>query len=224
MLSKPSSPKKQKLLRKSVYQTLKSAILRGDLPPGKRLIENQIANELGTSRTPVREALQKLEHEKLISLSENRGFKVNEFTNDRIDEIFSIRAILESYAGRLAVTHIPNRQLKLLEKNIKEAEYFYYHWDADKLFNLNTKFHDVIIQYSHSEMLSQLLSSFREYVQKYRITMLYTKEKFYSSIEHHKKILHALKARDGLGVEKAIQEHIVEAKEILLSQTKRLFP
>lgn len=219
----PTSSKKEKLLRRSVYQTLKLAILRGDIPPGKRLIENQIANELGTSRTPVREALQKLEHEKLISPVETRGFKVNEFTNDRIDEIFGIRAVLEGYAGRLAVNHISDRQLKLLEKNIGETEYFYHHWNADRLFNLNTKFHDVIIQCSRSEMLSQLLSSFREYIQRYRLTMLYQKEKFYSSIEHHRRILLALQERDGVALEKALQEHILEAKEILLSETKRLF-
>jgi DNA-binding GntR family transcriptional regulator len=223
MLLSPPPPKKEKLLRRSVYQTLKSGILRGDIPPGKRLIENQIANELGTSRTPVREALQKLEHEKLISPVESRGFKVNEFTNDKIDEIFGIRAILEGYAGRLAVNHIPDRQLKQLEKNIKETEYFYHQWDANRLFNLNTKFHDVIIQYSRSEMLSQLLASFREYIQRYRLTMLYQKERFHSSIEHHKNILQALKGRDGVAVEKALQEHILEAKEVLLTETKRLF-
>lgn len=218
-LSKKAIP-----LRTAVYQRLKSAILHGDIPPGKRLIENQIALELGTSRTPVREALQRLEQEQLIRAITTRGFKVNEFTNEKIGEIFGIRAILEGYAGRLAVKHISDRQLKLLEKNIKETEYFYAHWNLNKLFKLNTKFHDVIIKYSRSEMLHQLLSSFRNYVQKYRTAMLYTKEKFNFSIDHHKKILEALKDRDGGKVERAIQEHIMEAKAILLSQTKRLFP
>lgn len=145
-----------KPLRNQVYKFLKSAIINGDITPGLKLIESQLAKKMGISRTPIREALHRLEQDKLIVRCPSRGFKTNEFSNDKIDEIFGIRAVLEGYAGNLALNYISKAELNNLENNIQKTEYYYENWDSKKLFRLNTLFHDVIINCSHSEILQHL--------------------------------------------------------------------
>lgn len=212
--------KKNRPLRDEAYKTLKSAIIEGDISPGERLIENKLAKGLGISRTPIREALRRLEQEKIIVLCSNRGFRTNESSNKKIEEIFGIRTVLEGYAGSLATDYISESQLRILEMNIQETEHYYKYWNPRKLFRLNTIFHEIIIANSHSEILQQLLSALRDQVQIYRMAMLYTPENFCNSIEHHKKIVNALKMRNSVQVEMSIRDHIIEAKEILKAQWK----
>jgi DNA-binding GntR family transcriptional regulator len=214
----------QKPLGQNAYMVLKSEILKGDIGPGEILREVKLAKKLGTSRTPIREAILKLQQDGLVTPLANKGFKVMEFSNDKIQEIFGIRSVLEGYAGSLAVQNIKASQIGTLEKNISKTEYYFTNWDMGRLFELNSRFHDIIIEAAQSELLLDMISNLRSYIQRYRIAMLYTREKFHISIEHHKRILSALKAKDATGVEEAIREHIIAAREILLSQTKKLFP
>ncbi|MCX5798490.1 MAG: GntR family transcriptional regulator, partial [Proteobacteria bacterium] len=96
--------RKGRFLREQVYKSLKASMLNGVLPPNKRLIEERLAEEMGTSRTPVREAIQKLEKEGLIHKLPKGGFAVSTITDEDIEEVFGIRSVLEGYAGYLATS------------------------------------------------------------------------------------------------------------------------
>lgn len=114
--------RKGKFLREQVYKTLKGTILEGKIQPKKRLIEEKLANEMGTSRTPVREAIQKLEKEGLIHKLPRGGYAVSIITDDDIDEVFGIRSVLEGYAGFLATSRATEDDFRALEKVVEKEE------------------------------------------------------------------------------------------------------
>ena len=114
--------RKKKSLREEVYESLKRSILYGKLKGGQRLIEEQLADQVGISRTPVREAFHKLERDELVTRLPKGGFAVREFTREDVEEIFGIRSALESYAAYLATVHIAPDKISILEKKLKESE------------------------------------------------------------------------------------------------------
>ena len=112
---------KKKSLREEVYESLKRSILHGKLKAGQRLIEEQLAYQVGISRTPVWEAFHKLERDELVTRLPKGGFAVREFTKEDVEEIFGIRSALESYAAYLATLHITPDKVSALEKKLKES-------------------------------------------------------------------------------------------------------
>src|SRR4030043_2405293 len=114
--------RKKKTLREEVYESLRKSILHGKLNPGQHLIEEQLSNQVGISRTPVREAFHKLEKDELVTRLPKGGFAVREFTKDDVEEIFGIRGALESYAAYLATLHMTPDKISTLEKKLKESE------------------------------------------------------------------------------------------------------
>src|SRR4030066_1743714 len=113
---------KKKSLREEVYDSLRKSIIHGKLKAGQRLIEEQLAHQVGISRTPVREAFHKLERDDLVARLPKGGFAVREFTKEDVEEIFGIRIALESYAAYLATLHISSERISSLEKKIEETE------------------------------------------------------------------------------------------------------
>ncbi len=114
--------KKRKLLREHVYTGVKSAIIGGDFQPGKRLIEEKLAADMATSRTPVREAIQKLEKEGLIFRLPRGGFAVKQVTEEELEEILGLRSVLEGYAAFLATSRITDTELKQLDEIIAKED------------------------------------------------------------------------------------------------------
>ena len=135
---------KRKSLREEVYESLKKSILHGKLKGGQRLIEETLADQIGISRTPVREAFHKLERDDLVTRLPKGGFAVREFTKEDVEEIFGIRSALESYASYLASLHITLEKISQLEKKVKELEDALEKRDDEKFIQLNTEFHDLI--------------------------------------------------------------------------------
>ncbi|MEW6374869.1 MAG: GntR family transcriptional regulator, partial [Thermodesulfobacteriota bacterium] len=113
---------KKKSLREEVYESLKKSILHGKLKAGQRLIEEQLAHQVGISRTPVREAFHKLERDELVTRLPKGGFAVRSFTKEDVEEIFGIRSALESFAAYLTTLHISPEKISALEKKVEESE------------------------------------------------------------------------------------------------------
>ncbi len=200
-------------LRERVYSYLRSAILTGSIPPEERLIEEVIARELGVSRTPVREALHKLEREGVIEHFPNRGFTVAKETESQVAEIFEIRAILEGYILRTACQSTTDDFLSELEALLTKAERCLAESRIEELHRFNTLFHDRIFQQvSGRGRLKGLVKDLREYVLRYRSATLQFPGGAERTLRGHEKIILALRTGDPDLCEHIMRAHIEGAK------------
>mgnify|MGYP003299253459 FL=1 len=131
-------------LRDVVFQTLRQAILRGELKPGERLMEIQLANKLGVSRTPIREAIRKLELEGLVLMIPRRGAEVAEITEKSLRDVLEVRGALEELAVDLACERITEEDISKLKEAAKEFESTLSNEDVTKIAEADVKFHDII--------------------------------------------------------------------------------
>lgn len=200
-------------VREMAYEFLKSSVLSGHFNPGERLTEEHLAKKLGVSRTPVREALHKLESEGLIKPLETRGFIVSRDSKDEVEELFELRAILEGYALRIISERISEEDLKQLGRLIAGAEDGLRKKRMEKVFKWNTKFHDtlhgIVVD---KKRLHRLLVNIRKYVLRYRRDTLQYPDGGKRAVDGHRKILLALRLRDPDLCERMMREHIQEAK------------
>ncbi len=217
ILQKPhlrkTSQKNSIPVRERAYEYLKSSVLSGHFNPGERLTEEHLANKLGVSRTPVREALHKLESEGLIKPLETRGFIVSRDSIDEVEELFEIRALLEGHALRIISEKISERDLEQLNGFIEKAEEALRKKRIDEVFKWNTKFHDLLHNMvAEKRRLHRLMVNVRKYALRYRKDTLQYPDGGRRTIDGHRKILLALKLKDPDLCEKIMREHIQEAK------------
>ena len=203
-------------LREVVFNTLRQAIIKGELLPGQRLTELQLSEELGVSRTPVREAIRKLELEGLVVMLPRRGATVAGITKKHLMDVLDIRRALEELAIELACERITAEQLseiKTVEKKIKESR------DDDDVVALSDAdetFHELIYQATDNSRLIQMLANLREQMYRYRLEYMKVKDKRNKLISEHNRILKALETGDVAAGKKAICAHIdSQEKEIL---------
>jgi len=200
-------------VREMAYEFLKSSVLSGHFNPGERLTEEHLAKKLGVSRTPVREALHKLESEGLIKPLETRGFIVSRDSKDEVEELFELRAILEGYALRIISERISEEDLKQLGRLIAGAEDGLRRKRMEEVFKWNTKFHDtlhgIVVD---KKRLHRLLVNIRKYVLRYRMDTLQYPDGGKRAVDGHRKILLALRLKDPDLCERMMREHIQEAK------------
>jgi DNA-binding GntR family transcriptional regulator len=209
-------------IRERVYDYLKTSILSGRFNPGKRLTEEHLADEIGVSRTPVREALHKLESEGLIKPRKKRGFVASMDSKDEIEELFDIRASLEGYALRLISEIISEDTLKRLDGFIENAEDALKRKKIDEIFKWNTRFHDMLHDLvAHKPRFHRLIANIRKYVLRYRKGTLHYLDGARRTIDGHRKIMMALRLKDPDLCERIMRDHIQEAKEDAL---QTLFP
>jgi len=209
---------KRKSLREEVYESLKKSILHGKLKGGQRLIEETLADQIGISRTPVREAFHKLERDDLVTRLPKGGFAVREFTKEDVEEIFGIRSALESYASYLASLHITLEKISQLEKKVKELEDALEKRDDEKFIQLNTEFHDLIYKSCKSKKLIEMINNFRDYFYRYRSALIHTEKGMNYSIEDHRRMLEAMKKKNPRLVERLVRNHLARGKELIIKK------
>ena len=209
---------KRKSLREEVYESLKKSILHGKLKGGQRLIEETLADQIGISRTPVREAFHKLERDDLVTRLPKGGFAVREFTKEDVEEIFGIRSALESYASYLASLHITLEKISQLEKKVKELEDALEKRDDEKFIQLNTEFHDLIYKSCKSKKLIEMINNFRDYFYRYRSALIHTEKGMNYSIEDHRRMLEAMKKKNPRLVERLVRNHLARGKELIIRE------
>lgn len=210
-------------VREWAYNHLKSDVLSGHFNPGERLTEEHLAKTLGVSRTPVREALHKLELEGLIKQLETRGFCVSRDSRDEIEELFDIRASLEGYALRLICKDISEETLEQLNEYIEKAEDAFKRKRTDEIFRWNTQFHDKLYSLvAHKRRFYSLIANMRQYVLRYRKDTLHYFKAAKRTIDGHRKIILALRLKDPYVCEWVMRQHIQEAKEDALQATSEI--
>jgi DNA-binding GntR family transcriptional regulator len=203
--------------REKTYDYLKANILSGHFIPGERLAEEHLAEELGVSRTPVREALHKLEQEGLIEPLESRGFCVPRDSLDEIEDLFDIRTVLEGYTLKIICERITDEQMAMLEEIIEKADDALRRKRIDEVFQWNTQFHDTL----HSLVADKRrFHSLIVNMRKYRKDTLQHLGAGKRAIDGHRQILLALKLKEPELCERVMRIHIRQSKEDAL-QTNR---
>ena len=206
---------KERFLRERVYSGIKNSIITGELEPRTRLIEEDLAEAMRASRTPVREAFQKLEEEGLIYRRPRGGYAVKGVTEEDVDEIFGLRSVLEGYAGFLAASRITQEELKSLKEIIRHEETCLKNMDAEEFIELDTAFHDVLHRAAKNARLYVLLHSLRDYMYRYRVIILRYHSNPGVAVEDHKKMVQCMKARNARQVETLIRRHMNRGKTLI---------
>jgi DNA-binding GntR family transcriptional regulator len=213
--------RKGRFLREQVYRRLKASVLNGALSPNKRLIEEKLAEEMGTSRTPVREAIQKLEKEGLIHKLPRGGFAVSIVTDEDIEEVFGVRSVLEGYAGYLATSRASDEDIKSLEETVKEQEKYLTEQNTEEIIRLNTEFHDILYRAAKSKKLYSLINDLRDYIYRYRIIIFRYEGMAAISIQDHKDMIGLMKSRSARQVEKLVRKHIIRGMDLIKKKIRQ---
>ena len=220
-IERSGEARKRKLLREHVYTGVKTAIISGDFQPGKRLIEERLAADMTTSRTPVREAIQKLEKEGLIFRLPRGGFAVKAVTEAEVEEVLGLRSVLEGYAGYLATSRITDHEMRQLEEIIANEDECLKNLNVDEFIRLDGEFHDVLYKAAKDARLYALLHDLRDYMYRYRVIILRYQRKPYLAVQDHKQMLASMKAKSPRQVEKLVRKHVSRGKDIIKKKIKQ---
>lgn len=207
-------------LRDVVFNTLRDAILTGQLVPGERLMENQLADKLGVSRTPIREALRMLELEHLVELVPRKGAQVLDMSRRDVEDILEIRGALEGLATRIACEKMtPGEVVKLrqLEADLEKA---YDAQDRDSVIVLDEEFHDLIFASTENEKLIQIYNNLRTQLYRYRRAHVKLGVTLDPIIDSHRNILRAIEKDDPAAGAAAAEGHISYHIEVILDSIK----
>lgn len=208
-----------KNFRDGVYDGLKKSILQCELMPGQRLVEKELISKIGTSRTPIREAIIKLEQEGLVEkLSGKAGYFVSSVGKRGIEEIFGLRKILEDYCIDLATDRIGEEEIKQLGRIIHEEELPENKKNVFTLVELDTKFHEILYKASGNQKLYEVLSNLRNQIYRYRTLSFKTRERRRISLSNHRDLFLAIKKRDKKLARKLTVDTISRSKMILMKE------
>lgn len=203
-------------LREVVFNTLRDDILRGELEPGERLMEIHLAEKLGVSRTPVREAIRKLELEGLVKMIPRRGAVVASITISDLEDVLEVRKVLEQLTVKLACEKITDEEIALLKKHHEEFAKAINTNDLTSLAEKDVSFHDVIYNASRNNRLIQILNNLREQMYRYRLEYIKDRQKRKLLVSEHEKILNAVMNRDSTTAEAAIDAHIANQEKTII--------
>jgi GntR family transcriptional regulator, rspAB operon transcriptional repressor len=200
-------------IRRKVHNHIREMILSGEIAPNERLIETKIADRIGTSRTPVREALHSLELEKLITSIPSVGYVVKPISEEDVSQICEIRALIEGLAARWAIQKEHKKLIKDLAKNIATAEIEAEQGNVKVFVELDGQFHEIISKHSGSERLLELTQTLRRHMLRYRAQSIVLKDVVLRAIDGHKGILKAIETGDIQKVNEAITYHLEQSKK-----------
>ena len=205
-------------LRGRVFHRLREDILSGKYKEGDELKEVAIGEELGVSRTPVREAFRQLELEGLIQIIPNKGAYVTGITEKDVKDIYMIRSLLEGLCARWACEHITDAQMEEMEENIYLSKFHAGKGHLEQLAELDNRFHEILYEACNSKMLEHQLRDFHEYVLRVRKKTLSNANRGPKSNEEHEMIMEAIRAKDADKAEKLANMHMLNAYENMMQK------
>lgn len=205
-------------LRGKVFSQIQNDILNGLYQPGESLIETKLSEEMGVSRTPIREAIRQLELEGLVQSIPNKGAIVKGISAKDIEDIYTIRMLIEGLAARWAAEKITPGELEELKEAVELEEFYTTKNDLSHLLRFDSRFHDIIYRACKSKPLMHTLSTFHHYVQKARSISMNSPGRAGQVLEEHKAILKAIIDRDADRAERLTTEHVRNASLNLLKQ------
>ncbi|MDN5351205.1 MAG: hypothetical protein PWQ12_121 [Clostridiales bacterium] len=209
--------KENKSLTSLIFEKIREDILNGRYSNGEKLVEIKLADEIGVSRTPVREALKQLELDGLVENIPNRGVVVKGISTGDIGDILSIRLCIEGLVGQWAAERITPEEIKDLEEIFDLMEFYTKRGDVDKNFELNTKFHEKLYKAAKSRYLEGVLNDFQLFIKPARSSSLRSNGRMELALEEHREILNAVKAQDVERTREALIRHISRSNQNIKS-------
>jgi len=204
-----------------VFQELEEDIINGKYKEGDAITEQKISDDLGVSRTPVREAFHRLEKEGLLKLVPNKGAVVIGVTVNDLVDIYKIRMRLDGLATRMATLNITEEDKIKLTENVELTEFYISKNDTEKIKNLDSSFHEIIYNASGSRIISKILSDLHRSTKRYRKISLSVPKRLPKSIEEHKRILQAVLSGDCDAADSLASLHVEHALENVLAAIKK---
>ena len=195
-------------LRDVVFNTLRQAILKGELKPGERLMEIALAERLGVSRTPIREAMRKLEQEGLVVMIPRRGAQVANITEKDLNDVLEVRIALENVAIKKACARMTEEEMRRLWLAAKEFEHTIAEGNLVKLAEADVAFHEVIYQASDNKRLIEVLNNMREQIYRYRVEYLKNENNYPTLMKEHKDIVEGLVRKNKMQVTATMHQHV----------------
>ncbi len=199
-------------LREKVFNILEEDLLRGVYKPGESLIESKLSEELGVSRTPIREAIRQLELEGLVRYIPNKGAVVLGISSEDVDDIYTIRMMIEGLAVRWATEKITDKDILKLKEIVDLEEFYTIKNDTPRLLKVDSNFHETIFKASKSRLLIKMLTMFHHYTLSARNTSFESPGRAQETLNEHKAILKAIEEKDCDKAEILTVEHIKNAK------------
>jgi DNA-binding GntR family transcriptional regulator len=200
----------------TAYRQIKSAIQRGRLKPGERLRENELADFVGLSRTPVREALGRLQAEGLVAHDAARGVVVAELDYNMVTELYYMREVLEGTAARLAAQHTSDVELSILDDHCQQYEALLH--DDAALSASNRRFHETLYRCSHNRYLLNVVTLLHDALSLLGGTTLSDPERAAGTLREHRAVVTAIRARDADAAEQAMRAHIRASQKVRMQK------
>lgn len=216
------SLKDYKPLGEVVFEYLRDAILSGKLKPGERLMEIQLADKLGVSRTPVREAMKKLEQENFIEMMPRKGAYVKDINAKDMLDVLEIRALLEGFAAFQAASVMGDKEIKDLEKLVERFEKAILLEDKEGLIETDNKFHDIIYRSTKNDKLKEIIKGLQDQFHRFRIIYFSEFDDYEQIMQGHKDIVKAIKQNQPQVARQVAEDHIrlVEKSVVAWSSEK----
>ena len=208
---------KHQTLREKIVESIREAIIRGHLKAGERVAESEIAERLGISRTPVREAFRQLESEGFLTVTPRRGAVVSPITEKDVLEFYQLKSILEGHAARIATGRLSDRDIRRMEELNNQLEDYARKGDPKACYRVHNEFHEVFLRACGNEKLYKLVQNLVQQFQRFRIS-LSVSGKLDRSIEQHRAIVRAFEARDPDLAEQLVKENAVYGGETLIRE------
>lgn len=208
-------------LRDVVFKTLRKGILTGELKPGERLMEIHLANRLGVSRTPIREAIRKLELEGLVTMIPRRGAEVANITEKNLKDVLEVRRALEGLAIELACDRITEEKKRELQMRLEQVEAAVMTKDAGAIAGADAAFHGVIVEASGNNRLVQLISNLGEQMYRYRFEYIKDISKHSQIMSEHKIMFNCIIGKDKENAAQMVKVHIDNQEEAIMRKIKK---
>jgi len=196
------------LLSQKVYRVLKTEIVKGFLEPGTKLFEDKIATQMGVSRTPVREAIQKLAAEGLIKIAPNQTLIVTEISLEDIQEVLQIRGVLEGLAARITAKKITRLEIDELEGIVTQMSLYITKKDLTSYCQVDDEFHNLILNLCGNKWIIQIRDNLGNFIYRFRIKSLSVPGRLKCSLEEHRKIMESLQKHNSEEADRLSQIHM----------------
>ncbi len=197
-----------KPLRELVYEELRLLIMTGEIKPGTRMMEIELAESMGVSRTPVREAIRQLEKDNLVTIEPRKGAYVSDISPEDFDSMMLVREPLEGLATYLATINMSDAEIAEVRKAAEDCEKAIASGDQEKLTKTDTHFHNLITRGSGNTYLIHLCQDLKEQVMRFRYVYFKSSKRAEEIVSEHRKIVEAMENRDAEGARRDSIEHI----------------
>ena len=211
-----------KLLSQDIAESIKTAIIKGKFKPGEKISEGDLAESMGISRTPLREAFRKLENEGFIQIIPRKGAVVADIDTEEAINLYEIKSTLEGLAARLAASKMKEKAIGKLEKVNEELKELIDKNDLESFYRVHTRFHEGFVKLCGNKRLIQIISNLNDHFNRFGIISLTLPGQFEKAIEQHAEIIEAFKSGDQNLVEQKVKTNVMTGGRVLVDHLTRI--